>query len=143
MKTPSLGAILLSLIPFAAMCFSVSLWDRVDPVVAGLPFNIFWLISWIVLTPLCMWGAYHLEARRTLELIDRRQACVRVKQSLAGLVIVAAFDRDRLAVRNFLAPLLDEYADDRSFAFRRRKIVARPPLRAEACLERDGNPIRA
>jgi hypothetical protein len=63
-KTPSLGAILLSLIPFAAMCFSVSLWDRVNPVVGGLPFNIFWLISWIVLTPLCMLGAYRLEAPR-------------------------------------------------------------------------------
>jgi hypothetical protein len=64
LKKPSLGAVLLSLIPFVAMCFSVSLWDRVDPVVAGLPFNIFWLISWIVLTPLCMWGAYRLEAPR-------------------------------------------------------------------------------
>jgi Protein of unknown function (DUF3311) len=63
-KTPSLGAILLGLVPFATMCFSVVLWDRIDPVVAGLPFNIFWLISWIVLTPLCMWGAYRIEAPR-------------------------------------------------------------------------------
>jgi hypothetical protein len=66
-KTPSLGAILLSLVPFAAMCFSVPLWDRIDPVIAGLPFNIFWLISWILLTPLCMWGAYRLEAPRQLD----------------------------------------------------------------------------
>ena len=64
MRTPSLGSILLALVPFAAMCFSVSLWDRIDPVVAGLPFNLFWLVSWIVLTPLFMWGAYRLEARR-------------------------------------------------------------------------------
>jgi len=63
-KSPSLGAILLALVPFAAMCFSVAVWDRVNPVVGGLPFNIFWLISWIVLTPLCMWGAYRLEAPR-------------------------------------------------------------------------------
>src|SRR5260370_16880863 len=64
LKKPSLGAILLSLIPFAAMCFSVSLWDRVDPVVAGPPFNIFWLFSWVVLTPLCNGGAVPLEAPR-------------------------------------------------------------------------------
>jgi hypothetical protein len=32
--------------------------------VFGLPFNLFWLISWLLLTPLCMWGAYHLETRR-------------------------------------------------------------------------------
>jgi len=35
--------------------------------VLGLPFNFFWLISWLLLTPLCMWGAYRLEARRASE----------------------------------------------------------------------------
>jgi len=63
-RKPRVGAILLGLIPFVAICFSVSLWDRVYPMVLGLPFNFFWLISWLVLTPLCMWGAYRLEAPR-------------------------------------------------------------------------------
>lgn len=54
---------MLALIPFAAMCFSVALWDRVQPMVLGLPFNLFWLICWIVLTTLCMWAAYRLEIR--------------------------------------------------------------------------------
>jgi hypothetical protein len=63
-KRPSLGALLLALIPFTAMCFSVSLWDRIYPIVLGMPFNIFWLTLWIVLTPLCMWGAYRLETPR-------------------------------------------------------------------------------
>jgi hypothetical protein len=35
--------------------------------VLGLPFNFFWLISWLLLTPVCMWGAYRLEARRASE----------------------------------------------------------------------------
>lgn len=61
MKKPSLGAILFGLIPCIAMCFSVSFWDRIDPRVFGLPFNFFWLISWLMLTPLCMWGAYRCE----------------------------------------------------------------------------------
>lgn len=61
MKRPSIGAILLALIPFAATCFSVSLWDRIDPRIFGLPFNFFWLILWLLLTPLIMWGAYRLE----------------------------------------------------------------------------------
>ena len=61
---PSLGAVLLGLIPFIAMCFSVSLWDRMYPMVLGLPFNLFWLTSWILLTPLCMWGAYAVETRQ-------------------------------------------------------------------------------
>jgi len=64
LKPPSLGAILLGLIPFVATCFTVTLWDRVFPIVLGLPFNFFWLILWLLLTPLCMWAAYRLESRR-------------------------------------------------------------------------------
>jgi hypothetical protein len=60
-KKPSRGALLLGLIPFTAMCFSVPLWDRIDPVLLGIPFNILWLISWIVLSTLCMWAAYLVE----------------------------------------------------------------------------------
>ena len=65
MKRPHTGAILLGLIPFVAICFTVPLWDRIYPTVLGLPFNFFWLIAWLVLTPLCMWGAYLLEDRPT------------------------------------------------------------------------------
>lgn len=65
MKRPSLGSILLGLIPFAGVCLPVVLWDRVYPMVSGLPFNFFWLLSWLVLTPFCMWGAYRLEAPRS------------------------------------------------------------------------------
>jgi hypothetical protein len=58
---PTLGAILLGCIPFLAICFSVPLWDRIHPMVLGLPFNLFWLILWIPLTTVCMWGAYKRE----------------------------------------------------------------------------------
>ena len=64
MRKPSLGAILFALIPFIAICFSVPLWDRIHPVILGLPFNFFWLITWLLLTPLCMWGAYLKETHR-------------------------------------------------------------------------------
>ena len=67
MKRPSRGALLLAVIPFTAMCFSVSLWDRIEPMVLGLPFNLFWLMSWIVLTPVCLWGAYRIETARGRE----------------------------------------------------------------------------
>jgi hypothetical protein len=43
------------------MCFTVPLWDRVQPLVLGLPFNLFWLILWIMLTPCCLWAAYRLD----------------------------------------------------------------------------------
>jgi len=60
-RKPSRAALLLALIPFAAMCFSVPLWDRIDPMLLGLPFNLFWLIAWIGLSSGCMWLAYRLE----------------------------------------------------------------------------------
>jgi hypothetical protein len=60
-RRPSLGALSFGLIPFLAVCFSVPLWDRVYPMVLGIPFNLFWLILWILVTPFCMLGAYRLE----------------------------------------------------------------------------------
>jgi len=51
------------------MCFSVPLWDRVHPLLLGLPFNLMWLICWIVISTLCLWGAYRLETAR-----EKRQA---------------------------------------------------------------------
>ena len=47
-RKPSIGVILLGLIPFA-MCFSVSLWDRVYLMVLGTAFNLFWLVRGILL----------------------------------------------------------------------------------------------
>lgn len=66
MRLPSLLSILLGLIPFAASCFTVSTWDRIYPMVLGIPFNFFWLILWMVLTPVCLLGAYRIETRREL-----------------------------------------------------------------------------
>lgn len=60
MKKTGVLSFLLASIPFLAVCFSVPLWDRVYPLVLGLPFNMFWLIAWIPLTSLCMWGVYRL-----------------------------------------------------------------------------------
>lgn len=64
MKKPCLGSILVGLIPFIAICFAVPLWDRIEPVILGLPFNMFWLVLWIIITPPIMWfGAYRQEVR--------------------------------------------------------------------------------
>jgi hypothetical protein len=55
--------LLLALVPFVGICFSVPLWDRVYPLVFGLPFNLFWLIAWIPLSSLCLWGVYQVTRR--------------------------------------------------------------------------------
>ena len=66
-RRPLLRSILVGLIPFAAMCFSVALWDRVEPMIFGLPFNFAWLLGCIVLTPVCMSVAYRFESARDRE----------------------------------------------------------------------------
>jgi hypothetical protein len=63
MKRPPTRALQLALGPFVAVCFSLSLWDRIYPLVLGLPFNLFWLLGWIPLTGVCLWGAYRLHSR--------------------------------------------------------------------------------
>jgi hypothetical protein len=64
-KTPSARALLLGAIPFVAMCFSVPLWDRVEPRILGLPFNLAWLVGWIVLSTVCMAIAHRIDAADT------------------------------------------------------------------------------
>ena len=63
-RRPSAGTLVLAFIPFVAMCFTVPLWDRIDPMLLGLPFNLFWLIAWVVLTSVCLAIAYRLERAR-------------------------------------------------------------------------------
>ncbi len=67
----SLATLALALIPFATMCFSVPLWDRIDPRVLGLPFNLFWLGAWEVLSVACLALAYRLGKTRRGERTDR------------------------------------------------------------------------
>jgi hypothetical protein len=64
LKRPSIVSVLLALVPFAAMCFSVGLWDRITPRVFGLPFNLFWLMAWMILTPGVLALVYRLERNR-------------------------------------------------------------------------------
>ena len=63
-RPPSPLALMLALIPFIAICFSVSIWDRVFPMIFGLPFNLAWLLCWVALTSVCMWLIYRIETRR-------------------------------------------------------------------------------
>ncbi len=63
-RKPSVGAVLAGLVPFVAVCLGVPFWDRIDPMVLGLPFNLFWLISWMALSSGCMWIAYRIESSR-------------------------------------------------------------------------------
>jgi hypothetical protein len=67
MKSKRVLSFLLASVPFLAICFSVRLWDRIYPPVFGLPLNMLWLIAWMPLTSLCMWGVYRLREPKPVE----------------------------------------------------------------------------
>lgn len=64
MRRPSGRSLVLGLIPFVAMCLTVPLWDRVHPTFFGIPFNLFWLLCWIILSTGCLRVAYQIETAR-------------------------------------------------------------------------------
>jgi hypothetical protein len=52
---------LLIVLPFLAQLVVIPFVNRIDPIIAGLPFLQFWLFLWIVLTPVCTFGIYQLQ----------------------------------------------------------------------------------
>jgi Protein of unknown function (DUF3311) len=50
-------------IPIAALTIAVPFVNRVEPRVLGLPFVLFWLTAWVVLTPVFLWGVGRVEKR--------------------------------------------------------------------------------
>ena len=56
-------ALLLGCIPFVTLVFMLPLVNRIEPVIFGLPFLLFWIVVWIVLTPLILLAAYLVERK--------------------------------------------------------------------------------
>lgn len=56
-------ALILGAIPFITLVFALPLVNRVKPVILGLPFLLFWILSWVVLTPFILFAAYLCEKK--------------------------------------------------------------------------------
>ena len=56
-------ALILGAIPFITLVFALPLVNRIKPIVFGLPFLLFWILSWVLLTPLILFIAYLLEEK--------------------------------------------------------------------------------
>ena len=54
---------LLAAIPIAALTFAVPLVNRIEPRVFGLPFVLFWIVAWLLLTPAFLWTVGRVERR--------------------------------------------------------------------------------
>jgi Protein of unknown function (DUF3311) len=53
----------LAAIPFAGILIGMFFANSVTPYVLGLPFAMFWVVMWVVLTALIMGAVYKLDAR--------------------------------------------------------------------------------
>jgi len=56
-------ALILGAIPFITMVFALPLVNRIEPVILGLPFLLFWLLAWVVMTPFILMVAYFIEKK--------------------------------------------------------------------------------
>lgn len=56
-------ALILGAIPFVTLVFALPLVNRIEPLILGLPFLLFWIISWVILTPPILFLAYLLEKK--------------------------------------------------------------------------------
>jgi len=56
-------ALLMAAIPFITLVFALPLVNRIYPLILGLPFILFWILSWVILTPLILFIAYTLEKK--------------------------------------------------------------------------------
>ena len=56
-------ALILGAIPFVMLVFALPLVNRINPVIFGLPFILFWILAWVMLTPLILFFAYRLEKK--------------------------------------------------------------------------------
>ncbi len=63
MKKGTRLALILGALPFLTLVFALPLVNRIRPVVLGLPFLMFWILLWVLLTPLILFIAYRLEQR--------------------------------------------------------------------------------
>ncbi|MDI6563239.1 MULTISPECIES: DUF3311 domain-containing protein [Bacillus] len=54
--------IILILLPFVQLAL-LPLVNRIEPIMFGLPFFHFWLLLWIIVTPLCSFGIYQMQKK--------------------------------------------------------------------------------
>ena len=53
----------LAALPFLGVLVGIFFANRVEPYVLGLPFALFWVTLWVVLTAVIMATIYHLDHR--------------------------------------------------------------------------------
>lgn len=50
-------ALVFAAVPFITLVFCLPLVNRVRPIILGLPFLLFWIVAWVLATPLALYLA--------------------------------------------------------------------------------------
>jgi Protein of unknown function (DUF3311) len=56
---------LLAVLPFLGLLGGIPFANRVTPFVLGLPFILFWIVVWVVLSSVIMWVIYSMDPRNS------------------------------------------------------------------------------
>ncbi len=56
-------ALILGAIPFLTLVFALPFVNRIEPVILGFPFVLFWILLWVILTPAILFIAYRIEKK--------------------------------------------------------------------------------
>ncbi len=51
-------ALVLALVPVVALVGGLPFVNRIEPIVLGLPFLLFWILGWVLATPIFLGVAY-------------------------------------------------------------------------------------
>lgn len=54
----------LVLIPFLAQLVALPLVNKIHPIILGFPLFHFWLLIWMILTPICTWIIFLIQKSR-------------------------------------------------------------------------------
>jgi hypothetical protein len=57
-------SVVLGVVPFLTLVLALPFVNRLRPIVLGLPFILFWILLWILLTPVLLFAVDRWEARR-------------------------------------------------------------------------------
>lgn len=60
----ALARFALAVISPLMLTFAVPLVNHVEPRVFGFPFLLVWIVLWVAVTPVCLYGVYRLEGRQ-------------------------------------------------------------------------------
>ncbi|MFI5166971.1 MAG: DUF3311 domain-containing protein [Thermoanaerobaculales bacterium] len=69
-KRHPIAAVVSALVPALALVADLPFVNRLEPIVLGLPFLLFWIVGWVLITPVFLGVAYVLAEPKSDRMAD-------------------------------------------------------------------------